>query len=122
MTTQQNISLPRGDTHTFEIHVVNSTRSWQLVDLSNQVLILTVKSDNTDSDAEALLQKRSVLPDNAESKAGRCRIVLSANDTNIRPGRYLYDIQLSVPGSPPLVSTLLFGFFTITADVTRSAI
>lgn len=43
----------------------------------------------------------------------------SANTANMVPGRYVYDVKMTIPGSPSNTSRLVEGIFILTPSVTH---
>ena len=113
-----NFSFPRGDTVNFTLNVAGADST--PVDISNQTVWLTAKANLTDEDADAAIQKSVTFPSTLDAQNGHGHLSLTADETNIAPGVYYYDIQLVADGTPKLVTTLVTGKITVTYDVTRS--
>lgn len=108
----------RGDTKTYTLTFKDGTG--RAIDVSGHELWFTMKRQITDPDSEAVLQKRVVFADNEASRAGSGMLVLDSTETGaVEPGTYWCDLQKVVPGSPPVVATLLSGKIAVLPDVTR---
>ncbi|MBF0186273.1 MAG: hypothetical protein HQM06_18050 [Magnetococcales bacterium] len=118
MLRQQQLSIIAGDTTTYKLTLKSAGAP---VDLSRQVLIMTIKVQAEDEDEQALVRKRVTVADDANARSGVGYIVLQSTDTNtLSPGNYVYDIKKVIPGSPPDVATVLWGTISISRSVTRS--
>lgn len=70
----------------------------------------------------ATYKKKIVLPDDEESRAGLCTLIIDSNESvGIKPGRYLYNIKMTAPGAPPIVLTFISGIILVMADVTLTS-
>ena len=120
MPSNANLSpFYRGDTKVFNLSFKNS--SGQPIDISNHELWFTMKGQVTDSDADAIFQKKIIFSAGAESQGGIGVLTLDSTDTGgIDPGTYFFDIQKVIPETPPVVATLMSGKISVLADVTRN--
>ncbi|MBF0131017.1 MAG: hypothetical protein HQL75_00310 [Magnetococcales bacterium] len=113
-----NLQFFRGDTQPFELHF--STTDKVPLDITGNVLRITIKKSVNDPDSAAVIKKRIVCPEDQNSQDGIGLIVLGSDETKLlEPGVYLYDIQHSIPGDPPLVSTAVGGMLNVIPDITQ---
>ena len=114
-----NFHFFRGDTQPFWL---DFTIGGLPMNIAGHSIYLTMKANMNDPDAAATFQKKIVLPDDEESQAGRCTLIIESIESDeIEPGRYFYDMQRVAPGSPPIVQTFISGVMLVLADVTRTA-
>lgn len=120
MSTKATLSsFFRGDTKQYNLEF--KEQNGAPINIVGHELWFTLKSNIDDSDDDAILQKKVVAPDGNNSENGLITIMLSSTDTeSIAPGTYQYDIQKTIPGSPPIVATIMAGQIAVLADVTRS--
>lgn len=110
----------RGDTRTYKLTFKDSAGA--VINVSGHTLWLTLKGRTEDADP-GVLQKKVVLPSDATSVSGVGSITLTSAETGaLAPGNYFYDIQWSQPGTPPSVTTLIYGTVAILPDVTRGTV
>ena len=108
----------RGDTQTYKLKFTTNTGA---KDITGWEIWFTLKhSDAETDDTNAVISKRVIAQAGADSSAGILYITLDANDTDITPKTYYYDIQRVVPGTTPIVTTIMKGKLKILRDVTRS--
>ncbi|MBF0141096.1 MAG: hypothetical protein HQL74_12560 [Magnetococcales bacterium] len=116
---QQNIEFVRGDTLPIPIEFYDFKDN--PLDITGNVLWITLKKNVSDRDADAVFQKRIVCPENTDSMNGTGLVVLTSAETKLlNPGVYLYDIQHVIPGDPPVVSTPMSGTIKIHPDITQN--
>ena len=83
------------------------------------VFAMTASTKNLNG---ATYRKKIVLPDDAESRAGRCTLTIESNESEgMEPGRYLYNMKMVAPGAPPIVITFISGILLVLPDVTRTS-
>lgn len=115
MTTRKNLSMFRGDTKNINLTFTDGTTP---LDITGSSVWMTVKNSTNDADADAILQKE--VTSHTDPTQGETTVTVDPSDTSGKePGEYSYDIQLVQSGGE--VSTVLYGDFTITADITRSS-
>lgn len=90
------------------------------VDITDNVLWLTLKNNNDDVDPGVVQEKTPPLPANANSTAGIGFIVVGSDKTLVAPKTYSYDIQWIRPGTPPIVQTPVYGTIDVLEDTTRA--
>ena len=109
----------RGDTKAFNLSFKDSAGA--PINITGHELWFTLKRKVTDSDANAVFQKKVVFPANSESEGGIGTLTLDSTETGaIDPGIYHFDIQKVIPENPPVVATLMSGKITVLQDITRS--
>ena len=120
MSSNSNLSaFYRGDTKVFNLSFKDSVGS--PIDITGHELWFTMKTNVTDADTDAILQKKIVFPVGTESESGSGTLTLNSTDTGaIDPGTYFYDIQKVIPENPPVVATLMSGKISVLPDITRS--
>jgi hypothetical protein len=120
MSFKSNLShFYRGDTREFSFGFTDCTG--QAVNITGHELWFTMKREVGDADADAVLQKRIVMPPGPQSERGECTLTLTSIETDsIPPGIYLFDFQRVIPDSPPVVKTLMSGKISVLPDITRS--
>ena len=102
------IELYRGDSKTIRVSVTNNG---EVMDLTGYVAKLTVKA--SEKDADNLMQVEVANIDNPT--AGIIVFNLSPTNTNIAPGRHLYDVEIRK--DPNLVHTVAIGEVIVDWDV-----
>lgn len=111
------IQIYRGDTNAFTIICKRGTNA---EDLTGAKLYFTVKTNKTDPDSSALLQKDSAGNGITITQAtkGKARLLLTSSDTDVlTPGTYFYDVQIRTSGNE--VYTLFAGEIEVLHDITR---
>ena len=109
----------RGDTKVFTLSFKDGAGN--PIDITGHELWFTMKKAVDDTDANAVLQKQIVFPAGTDSENGTGALTLNSDETGaIEPGVYLYDVQKVIPGSPPVVATLMSGKINILPDITRT--
>lgn len=91
----KDLEAVQTETKKYKIDVINDDG---VVPLYGYTLFFTVKSSLNDLDANALIKKTVVCPDDANSLAGHGFISLTYTDTNIPAGNYYYDIFIQSTG------------------------
>ncbi len=104
----------RGDTK--EVKVTITKADGSPFDLTGATITFTMKKDDTDPDAEAVIQKTAVISTPA---SGEALLTLTATDTNQDTGEYFYDFQLV--DSSGKVTTLLKETISVLQDVTETS-
>jgi hypothetical protein len=110
-----NLTLTRGDSHTFGLTLTNKSDG-SVRDITGWTFYLTIKSNITDLDSAAVLQK--VVTSHIDPTNGKTTIGIVPTDTfNIEPGDYFYDIQALTNLNN--VYTIAKGTMSIEWDATR---
>lgn len=109
------ISVYRGDTKTINLTFTNSSGS--AIDISGWIVFFTVKlrSDNSNDDTNAVIQKDISAHDNAAN--GETSFTLTTTDTDLQIGSYIYDIQIKDTDDD--IYTITVGTFTVNQDITK---
>lgn len=114
-------SFYRGDTKTYKFTFTDSDSV--AVDCTGWTIWFTLKEDETDLDAAAVLQVSTTAGDVADDDPtnGIMYLVVPATSTDsITPAKYYYDFQrVTSDGS---ITTLDSGRVTVKYDITRSII
>lgn len=106
----QNLTMTRGDTET--ILVTITTDGTTAVNITGRTYSSQLRT-SPDSTAVSATATCSV----TNGAAGQLTAVFSAADTaDLNPGYYYWDLQENASG---VITTLLSGTVTVTADVTR---
>lgn len=92
------------------------------VDISNDIMFMTLKHNPDDDDTDAVLQKQIAFPANANSIAGLGTFTLDSTDTSgLQEGCYYFDFQRVVDGSSPLeVYTHASGTVSVKRRITQA--
>lgn len=119
MTANATLSpFYRGDTKILRFAFTES--DGKALDITGHELWFTLKRDLADPDEQAALQKRVIFPAGTDAAAGIGVLTLESGETgSIEPGTYFYDLQRVIPGTPPVVTTLMSGRIAVLPDVTR---
>lgn len=118
-TTNSITTLVRGDTR--KINITITDEFGNPIDLKNDKLFFTLKTDLALADSLATLQVVQVLPADALTATGIATLVLSATDmATVPPGKYYYDIQWVTSIVPEEVTTIDYGVVNVVADATIS--
>ena len=112
-------SIYRGDTKKYQFTITDPSTG-DPIDISGHYLYFTMKVNEDDTDGNAVLQVRELMPSNANSQNGIGVITVPSTDTDVlEPGTiYFYDFQYVVPGVPPYVQTLQAGKVRVLQDAT----
>lgn len=95
----------------------NITLTFAGVDLTGATVFFTVKTEADDvaNDSTALIQKD--VTTHLDATSGTTRIELTPEDTDVAPGKYLYDIKLKKASGEQ--TTVDYGTFTIKPAITN---
>lgn len=118
-TTQATLpTFFAGNTVTYDVVFTDS--NGDPIDISNDILFMTLKHEVSDADGDAVLQVQHTFPADAESVAGRGVFTLESTDTaGLEAKCYVFDFQRVVPGTDPLeVYTLTQGSVSVKKRVT----
>lgn len=110
----QDFAFDQGDDETFAITREDSDGNAK--DISGYTFWLTIKSNRSDSDANAVVQNK--VTSHTDAANGQTEIDLTNSDTNSLAGNYHYDIQEKTDGGS--VNTLVQGTMYFRTDVTNS--
>lgn len=118
MTCVTNLPpLVRGDTVPIEINITDVNGS--PVNITGDLIFFTLKTDRTQSDAQAALTLKFTVPTGPYAVAGNVVITLKSTDTAaLAAGKYYYDIQWVKAGTPPIVKTIFMGTVVVLLDST----
>lgn len=85
------------------------------IDVSGWEIYVSFKTDSSDPDNLAIIQKSFTLPSDANSIAGTASIIIPTTDTDnfVEGGTYFYGFKRVIPGSPPDVKTLETGLVKV---------
>lgn len=108
-----NISYYKGDTYEFKIYPKNSVGG--VFDLFGQGY--TVKFYIATSRGPSPTQSVECNSVINEDSSVSCEITPAQGNQLVAGTRYEYDVQVTKPGSPPKVYTLLTGTVSVTADI-----
>lgn len=109
-----DLSMTSGDDETFSI--TYKDEQGNVRDISGWTFWLTVKSDRSDTDGNAVVQK--TVTSHVDAANGETEITLTASDTDGLSGAYWYDMQRK--DSSGNVKTFMLGRLIIEEDVTES--
>jgi hypothetical protein len=105
-----------GDTKNYTLTFTDSDDN--PLDLTGAAVWYTVKERASDLDTSALIQKK--ITSHTDATGGVTLLSLSATDTDIDPGDYVYDFQLvSASGE---ITTLTNGIIKFRQDITRNTV
>lgn len=114
-------SFYRGDTKTYKFIATDSNGN--PYNIIGWTIWFTMKINEYDSDAYAVIQKSITIPANDVNGAvGIAYLTLDSDETDLlEPNTtYYYDFQKVEVGTPPIVSTIMKGTVSILHDITRS--
>ena len=116
MVSQVDLNpLVRGDTWTNKFAFTDANGA--VIDISNFVYWMTLKSNPEKDDAEAEAQT-SVTATGTDAQNGIVYVTFSAAETaTLQPGKYYYDLQQVNNGE---VTTLLLGKVKVLRDITKT--
>lgn len=107
------LEIIRGDDTTISATITNQDD--EAVNLTGATVFFTVKRRKTDSDADALIAKE--VTSHTTPASGQTDIELTNEDTDIRPGAYLYDLQ--VKDNEDRIISINYGTLRVKTDITR---
>ena len=111
----ENHELYRGDSYTFTAQIKDDQE--QAVDLTDFIIVLTVKSSLADEDNDAIIQLTSNDYIRKTENTGEIVVDVLPEHTKGKPtGEHHYDIEVTSPDDRK--DTVLFGKFKIKPDVT----
>lgn len=106
------IVIYRGDSTELEVSVTDSDGA--AFDMTNYICTLSCKKEL--SDTTNTFQVADAAIDKTEAAAGKIRIPISKDNTNITPGHYFYDVEIKYLGN---VYTVLRDSLNVLKDVTE---
>jgi hypothetical protein len=107
----ENFERTRGNTWEKELEFYNDNGP---IDITGWIILFTAKEKISDIDAVAKMSKTITV--HSEPLSGKTNLILTASDTNITPGSYIYDIKIITSSGSEL--TIVNGTFTILSGVT----
>jgi len=119
MIEQVQLSIKRGDSITYTLYFTDEDGG--VIDISGYVVFFTVKEniddiDDPESGEEITAKIVKDIISHIDATNGKTQITLSSENTNQKPGSYLFDIQIKKDTLE--INTILEGIITITKDVT----
>ena len=108
-----SLEIIRGDDTTISATITNQDD--EAVNLAGATVFFTVKRRKTDTDLEAVITKE--VTSHTTPASGETDIELTNEDTDIRPGIYLYDLQ--VKDNDDRIISINYGTLRIITDITR---
>lgn len=113
----RKLSIIRGDTRSIVVTVKNSAGS--TVDITGGSVFFTANATEAPTDdTEAVIQKD--VTSHSDAANGESTILLTADNTDVTPGDYYYDIQYVDSGGA--VSSRKQGTLEVLADTTRRTV
>ena len=112
----KDFSAFKNDTWTISLSIKDNASN--PVDITGYAFFFTMKTNETDADANAILKKD--VTSHITPASGLTAIVCTPTDTAISGGRYFYDIQMKDTGSA--ISTLVKGVVVVEQDITTRTI
>jgi hypothetical protein len=109
------IEVFRGDDRTFDMHITDA--DGVDVNLTGCNMYFTVKTVPTDLDAAALIKVDWNVHTDPEN--GLTSFDITHHETDLAEGEYYFDIQMM--DTTYHISTLVYGTFIITTDITTRA-
>ena len=106
------LSLYRGDDHAYVLTFTNG--SSVAIDITGYTVFFTVKTNKSDTDANAIISK--TVTTHTTPTSGITTISLDNSDTDITVGDYYYDIQLKDTSSK--ITTVMSDKFIVLQDIT----
>ena len=118
----------RGDTKRYKFSFTQNTGTQEVpvytpVDITNWAIFFTLKVNQDDADTIAAAQVKAVAGGYAfDDPANGIMYLVMGSDVSdaIEPGKYYYDFQRVIPGTPPDVKTLDSDVVSVEVDNTRA--
>jgi len=107
-----DLTVYKGDDKTYTLTFVDADSA--AIDITGYTVFFTVKTNKTDTDANAQISK--TVTSHSNPTGGITTITLTNSDTDLTPKRYHYDIQLKDTSS--LITTVVVGTFILLQDIT----
>jgi len=111
-TSATKLEIIRGGDYTIPIQVNDA--DGDAINITGQTLFFTVKHTAIDDDDDALISKD--ITTHAAPTSGQSTLILSGTDTDINPGRYVYDFKRQ-SGSASIPYT--GGEFVVSSSITQ---
>ncbi len=112
---EKKLTITRGDTQDYTLTLKDSNEV--AIDITGWTIMMTIKENKTDTDAQAIIQK--VVNSFSNPTSGVAVITLNAADTDaLDPKGYWYDIQVKT--NTGKVYTILKGVFAVEYDISRN--
>lgn len=116
-STNSLSTLMRGDTRKIDITITDEFGN--PINIQNNKLFFTLKTDLALADSLATLQVLNTVDADTAALNGKTTFVVSAADmATVPPGKYYYDLQWVIAGSPVEVTTIDYGVVNVVADAT----
>ena len=109
----QDLSIPRKTSKLYELRF---TKSGGRIDITDWIVFFTMKNNMSDPDAQAVISKTIKEFDNPSS--GIATVSLTADDTDITPKSYYYDITVQDDEVPTNRIVVVRGRITIEKTTT----
>jgi len=84
-----DLSVYEGTDKTWGVTITNSAGT--AIDITGYTFLFVVKETIDDTDSEALIKK--VITSHTDPTSGKTQIVVDADDTSGKDGKYMYDFQ-----------------------------
>jgi hypothetical protein len=110
-----NLAIVRGDSISYNVNFTYDSGS--AVNITNYIIFFTVKKSFQDNDSSALISK--TISNHINPTGGETIISLNTTDTEISPGKYVYDIQYKNDSNNIKTPMGLIGDFIVLPDVSR---
>lgn len=117
MTT--SFQVIRWDSYNIVVHFKND--DWTDINITNNVVFFTVKDIfglEPSVDTNAKIQKTITV--HSDPTHGKTILPLTASDTNLTPGEYVFDFQLKTATGD--IHSTQSGTFIVTEDVTKRTV
>lgn len=109
-----DLQITSGDDETFSI--TKEDKDGNTEDITGWTFWLTIKTDQSDSDSDAVIQKN--VTTHTDAVNGETNIELDATDTADLAGNYFYDMQFKTDAGD--IKTFMYGNLNIQADITEA--
>jgi len=109
------IGITKGDSEVIQITITDEDGS--AFDLTGYTVTMTVRKCGNEEDADAILKKS--VTSHLNPTGGITVIELSPTETDIVPGIYIYDVQVS-KATPVFVRTVIKDIFEVVEDITNA--
>ncbi len=112
----KEIKIIRGNTQTVNLTVLDANSLPAVVDSDTIYFTAKPEYDEDNTDANAVIRKTMSAEDVLNTESGAVSFKLTANEANIAPGKYVYDIVLKQADTDRV--TLLEGKLKVNPAVT----
>lgn len=112
----KNITITRANTQTVNLTAVDDSSTSAIK--AGDKIYFTAKPvyDNDETDASAVIAKTMDADDVLDTETNRVTFTITAEDANVQPGKYVYDLVLKQSDGDRI--TLLSGKLTVRPAVT----